>query len=395
MTRYPQILFVGIYILFGCLSTHGQTPVTNVLDRLGISPTNAPKKQASMLRDRSSWPTTKDGKLKAPLKEIKRAKVSVPQLKPEESIITVNGEVLTWGAMKRYADLMVADFRLPAGVTAEDFEEEKDRILMNYVFTIAEHFITKTVLAQEARRHQLVLTADEVSAKRNELLSSIKKGASKSEDGFRKELDTPGSFATIDLTNMLLTAKLTKEVVRPSIRVSEDEINRFIAQREVKNRELSVYNDNLRPRAETLLKRIKAGESFGEMASVESDCESRDKNGEFGTFKRGDLRPELYDAAFKLEEGAISDVVETPYSFHILKLIKKNRGFLAEGDKGEAPVISLKIAHIMLEKKELLPVLDRPAAKAALLVTHEKEAVTKLKERLIKEANIVTPLPLY
>jgi len=348
-----------------------------------------------MLRDRSHWPTTKDGKLKAPLKEIKQPKVSVPQLKPEEPIITVNGEVLTWGAMKRYADLMVADFRLPAGVTAEDFEAEKDRILMNYVFTIAEHFITKAVLAQEARRHHLFLTADDVSTKRNELLSSIKKGASKSEDGFVKELDTPGSFATIDLTNMLLTAKLTKLVVRPEVQVTEEDINKFLAQRETKNRELAVYNDSLRPKAESMIKRIKAGESFGAIASLESDCESRDKNGEFGTFKRGDIRPELYDTAFKLEEGAISDVVETPYSFHVLKLIKKNRGFLAEGDKGEPPVISLKIAHIMLEKKELLPVLDRTAAKASLLVTHEKEAVSKLKERLIKEAKILTPLPLY
>ena len=394
MTRCAQIFFSGFFILFGCLSAHGQAPVTNVLDRLGVSPTNVPPKKASMLRDRSHWPTTKDGKLKAPLKEIKQPKVSVPQLKPEEPIITVNGEVLTWGAMKRYADLMVADFRLPAGVTAEDFEGEKDRILMNYVFTIAEHFITKTVLAQEARRHQLVLTADEVSAKRKALMS-ISKGATKSEDGFRKELDTPGSFATIDLTNMLLTAKLTKEVVRPSVHVTEEDINQFLAQREAKNRELTAFNDNLRPRAESIIKRIKAGESFGELAAVESDCESRDKNGEFGTFKRGDIRPELYDTAFKLEEGAISDAVETPYSFHILKLIKKNRGYLAEGDKGEAPVISLKIAHIMLEKKELLPVLDRSAAKAALLVTHEKEAVAKLKERLIKEAKIVTPLPLY
>ena len=345
--------------------------------------------------DRSNWKRTGDGKLQAPIRKPSApVKAALPNLKPEEPLITVNGEVLTWGIAKRYADLQTASFRMPPGVTVEDFEAEKENITRRHVLKIAEHYISKTVLAQEARRHNLSLTSAEFDSKKAEMAARIRQDSPKPEL-FLKELETPGSFMLIDMTNLLLTAKLSKEIIRPSLVVSDADAAQYIAQRESDNQAIKKFNAGLRPKITGLLKQLQEGASFADTAFAESDCSSSSEGGEWGTFKRGDIRPEITDAAFQMKEGDLSDIVETPYSYHILKLIKKNRGFVAKGSTEPAPVISVKLAHIMLEKKETLPTLDSASAKDELLTKREKEALAQLKERLIKSAKIVTPLPLY
>ncbi|KAF2144136.1 uncharacterized protein K452DRAFT_285363 [Aplosporella prunicola CBS 121167] len=66
--------------------------------------------------------------------------------------------------------------------------------------------------------------------------------------------------------------------------------------------------------------RIKSGEiSLGELATTESDCSSARKAGDLGFFKRGDMQREFEDAAFALQPGEISGVVETASGLHLIE----------------------------------------------------------------------------
>jgi peptidyl-prolyl cis-trans isomerase C len=73
-------------------------------------------------------------------------------------------------------------------------------------------------------------------------------------------------------------------------------------------------------KAEDLLKQIKGGADFAELAKTNSDCPSAKLGGDLDFFGRGQMVPAFEKAAFALKAGQVSDVVETQFGYHIIKL---------------------------------------------------------------------------
>ncbi|MBC7449592.1 MAG: peptidylprolyl isomerase [Hymenobacteraceae bacterium] len=70
--------------------------------------------------------------------------------------------------------------------------------------------------------------------------------------------------------------------------------------------------------------RIQAGEDFGTLAKQFSeDPGSASTNGELGFFKKKELTPEYEAASIRLEPGQMSDIVESPFGFHLIQLIER------------------------------------------------------------------------
>ena len=75
-------------------------------------------------------------------------------------------------------------------------------------------------------------------------------------------------------------------------------------------------------RAEQVLELAKTGEDFTELAKQFSEGPTGPKGGDLGSFSRGRMVKPFDDAVFALNEGEISDIVETQIGFHVIKVEK-------------------------------------------------------------------------
>jgi parvulin-like peptidyl-prolyl isomerase len=64
---------------------------------------------------------------------------------------------------------------------------------------------------------------------------------------------------------------------------------------------------------------IAQGADFGQMARQFSDCPSGEEGGDLGRFGRGMMVPEFEEAAFSMQPGDTSDVIETPFGYHLIQ----------------------------------------------------------------------------
>lgn len=157
----------------------------------------------------------------------------------------------------------------------------------------------------------------------------IKEAYEKSKGQYQIPEKRAVEYGLVDLTKL-----------RQGVQISDDELKikyqQDIAQYQVPNRVHAQHIlfmtvgkpdaevDEIKNKAEDVLKQAKKGTKFDELAKKYSeDPGTKDKGGDLGWIVQGQTVPEFEKAAFSQQPGSISDLVKTQYGFHIIKVLEK------------------------------------------------------------------------
>ncbi|MFY9570841.1 MAG: peptidylprolyl isomerase, partial [Blastocatellia bacterium] len=136
----------------------------------------------------------------------------------------------------------------------------------------------------------------------------------------------------------------------------------------------ALSKDEARHKAQLLLDRARKGEDFAKLATENSDDPgSKDKGGEYDFFGRGRMVPAFDNAAFALKPGEISDLVETQFGFHIIKLEERR--------SGAAPGSDQKVRQQILDKlkqDKITAKIDEIAASSDVVVPEDFDTTPKV-----------------
>ncbi len=141
------------------------------------------------------------------------------------------------------------------------------------------------------------------------------------------------------ITESALTEQLVSKYISSKVKVTEKEMQQYyqvtkdtlavkpiswqlgMIMREVSPGEEAAAQKKAELSA--ILARLNQGEDFAAIATTESDCPSKEVGGDLGFFKAGMMVKPFEEAAFALNVGEISGIVETQFGYHIIKLEEK------------------------------------------------------------------------
>jgi peptidyl-prolyl cis-trans isomerase D len=148
----------------------------------------------------------------------------------------------------------------------------------------------------------------------------------------------------------------------------------------------------IRKKAEDVLKQAKKGSKFEDLAKKYSeDPGTKDKGGDLGWIVQGQTVKEFEQTAFALPPGGISDLVQTVYGFHIIKVLEKETAHtktLAEvKDTLRAPLVRQKADNQAAELADKLSSAIRQSNKMSLDELAQKFHLTIAETRAVGPAD--------
>jgi len=172
--------------------------------------------------------------------------------------------------------------------------------------------------------------------------------------------------------------KYAMDSLKDKLQATDAEVNAYLAS----HPELDTDKQN-RAKAEEVLKRARAGEDFAKLAEEFSSDPSKEKGGDLGWFGHGVMVPEFEQAAYALKPGQISDVVQSKFGFHIIK-VEERKTETKDGKTEE----KIHARHILISAPNANPFgppqSSRDRAKAAV----EQEKTKKVLDEIVSRSHV-------
>jgi peptidyl-prolyl cis-trans isomerase C len=257
--------------------------------------------------------------------------------------VTVNGTDITETeleqAMKPQLDAVA---KQAANLPPAFFDQYKKQIRPR----ILSRLINEKLLTEKIKESDIEITEEEVIAQIEKLISNQPEPLTLEE--FKQKVKEHGlNFEDMkdDVRRRLAFEKLMDSLSEGKINVTDEDTRKYYDENPKRfqipeqiaashilikpeepdpnsadpNEAIAKAKEAALEKAQDLLKQVKDGADFAELAKAHSDCPSAKNGGDLGFFPKGQMVPPFEKAAFELELGQISDIVETDYGYHIIQ----------------------------------------------------------------------------
>jgi peptidyl-prolyl cis-trans isomerase C len=258
-----------------------------------------------------------------------KAESAAPKNEMVDPVARVNGVAISAVELKRALKVIVAGQRGAAPSGEQQKELEKQAL---------QQLISAELLYQAGKKMEYKDLEKQVQEK----LAQGKARFPNEQDFAKalKELDM-NQDDLLDYTRRdLIISNFVEKTIISKITVSEDDARKFYDQNpdkflkpeSVRASHILIGVDSkasaeekkaAREKAEKLRKEVAGGADFAALAKGNSTCPSSQQGGDLGSFGKGQMVPAFEQAAFALKPGEISEVVETQFGYHIIKVTEK------------------------------------------------------------------------
>ena len=259
------------------------------------------------------------------------AGLAVAQKTPSDKVAVVNGTAISATDLDRevklWSERMASQGRqLPP----DQLPAVRNQIL--------ESLISQELLYQASKKNKIKVDQKII----DERYDAIKKRF-KTEEEFKDAIAKMGVTEAIiqaQLEKGLAIDELLKTKIVKDIEVTDEEsrkyydehLDQFKQAEQVKASHILIKVEptatdeqkaEARKKIETVQGKLKKGDDFAAVAKEYSEGPSNSRGGDLGFFQRGQMVKPFEDAAFTMEPDQVSDVVETKFGYHIIKVSEK------------------------------------------------------------------------
>lgn len=307
-----------------------------------------------------------------------------------EAMLVVNGKTLTKNAIDADVEKIIAfqGDKIPTNQL-----EYARHMIANQV---AQTFLVENVLAEKASALGYTVTDEDLKEREAEFLKqtagmpdapkSLEEAAAKSPLGKERALAEMKIGILID--KMLKAEALAKDTKDYSAQA------KTIIDGIVSNNAEVASSDTAALKKIKDLKAVldstpadQKAAKFGELAKENSDCPSKERNGDLGTFQHGQMVKEFDEVAFALPVGQVSDVVKTTFGYHLILVTDKKPAIEAKDDQPAQPE-TVKASHILISVKKEQPVPQVEEVVNYLKKQGERAIVAEFIEDSLRKANL-------
>ena len=228
---------------------------------------------------------------------------------PEQEIIAViNGEEIPTVAYQE--ELTRALYAVTNQYMVDWNDPENQSFLPALQEQVVDQMIDRTLLRQLAAQEGVTADQEAIQAEVDDLQAQIQES---------------GGYA--DWASFLTENGLTEEILRRLVidnLLTEGLVERQGGPKVVEQVQASHILVETEETGQEVLDKLAEGDDFADLAAEYSlDPGSKDQGGDLGWFTRGQMVPEFEEAAFTLEPGETSGLVQTDFGYHIIQVTAK------------------------------------------------------------------------